>query len=611
MRVNLCIVTFVNSTCVNLVEPTRLISLNLKHFFIVLTTCIGMVLTGCGGSKNLSQVKSVGKKQVSKSEFDQETSMRLRSLFIDAQAQKNIGNLNEAMELLNQVLSIDPNNDAALYDQALILDSQKEYGTAINKVNQARAIDESNKWYKVLAADLYAYTNQLEEAEKIYAELAGMGRDFYEFNYDLASLRMKKGDFNGAIKALDEVEKEIGLNEELVLQKHALYLETRQPQKSRDELQKLIDNNPNQPDYHMLVARTYEIEGNQEKVLETYAKVQELDPDNGHIKFALYHHYSANGDQAKAEQLMKEGFANPDVEIDAKMEQLLWLYETTSPNDDKSEFVGGLLQEIVTQHPDEAKSHAISGDFYLRDGKTREARNAFKKASEIDPSRIAVWDQLLNLDAQLNESQWLVEDSELAIELYPTSPIFFYYNGVANNDQGNSQKALEMLTMGKDLVVNDPLLKSEFLAAIGNTYYRLKKYDKAFDNFDQSLVLNENNSLVLNNYSFYLSERSSSLEKAEAMAKRANELQPNSATFQDTYAWVLFKQKKYKEAKTWIERAISNGGENSGEILEHYGDILHELGEVDKALAYWIKAKEKGDHSDQLLQKIERKTLID
>jgi hypothetical protein len=52
-------------------------------------------------------------------------------------------------------------------------------------------------------------------------------------------------------------------------------------------------------------------------------------------------------------------------------------------------------------------------------------------------------------------------------------------------------------------------------------------------------------------------------------------------------------------------KAIEGGGSTSGVIVEHYGDILFKLGELDKAMEQWKLALTLEDHSDELTDKIE------
>jgi Tfp pilus assembly protein PilF len=102
-----------------------------------------------------------------------------------------------------------------------------------------------------------------------------------------------------------------------------------------------------------------------------------------------------------------------------------------------------------------------------------------------------------------------------------------------------------------------------------------------------------------------------SLDKAEQMIQQAIILDPNNSSVEDTYAWVLFKQKKYNEARIWIEKAIQDNRVGSGTELEHCGDILYHLGEKQQALEQWRKAKAAGNKSYQLEKKINEQKYIE
>ena len=145
---------------------------------------------------------------------------------------------------------------------------------------------------------------------------------------------------------------------------------------------------------------------------------------------------------------------------------------------------------------------------------------------------------------------------------------------------------------------------------MGDSYNSLKKFKESNLSYEKALQLNPNNAYVLNNYAYYLSLRNEELEKAASMSKLSNELEANNASFQDTYAWVLFKQKNYKEARTWIEKAIKLNKESATQ-LEHYGDILYHLGEQDGAVEQWKLAQSKGEKSEILKKKIYEKKYIE
>ena len=262
-----------------------------------------------------------------------------------------------------------------------------------------------------------------------------------------------------------------------------------------------------------------------------------------------------------------------------------------------------LLAILERVNPEEAKTHSIAGDFHYRDGRVNEALLSYRKALELDPDRNLIWQQVLVLDHETNDLPALLVDSEKALELYPNEPVFYYYQGLYFQLSKQHNEALDAFRMGKDMVVDNDALLVRFLAAIGDEYYRINDLKRSDEAFDEALRLQPNEVYVLNNYAYFLGLRKERLEQAEQMAKYANELMPNDASYQDTYAWVLFQRGKYNEALVWIEKAVATQAQ-SAELFEHYGDILYKVGRTTDALAQWKKAKTLGGNSTQLNQKI-------
>jgi len=146
---------------------------------------------------------------------------------------------------------------------------------------------------------------------------------------------------------------------------------------------------------------------------------------------------------------------------------------------------------------------------------------------------------------------------------------------------------------------------------LGDDEHELKDNKGSDDAYEKSLTYNPDNVYTLNNYAYYLSVRGEQLDKAAQLAKHANEIQPGTASFEDTYAWILFKQKKYADAKTWIQKAMTDGKEKSATQTEHYGDILFFTGDNDGAVSNWKKAKDYGGASPVLDRKINEKKYIE
>ena len=136
--------------------------------------------------------------------------------------------------------------------------------------------------------------------------------------------------------------------------------------------------------------------------------------------------------------------------------------------------------------------------------------------------------------------------------------------------------------MACKLVVNNKLMETQFYAYLGDAYNQVKDDAKSDEAYEQVLKLDPDHDYVLNNYAYYLSLRNENLERAAEMAKRATELKPNSSANQDTYGWVLYKMGKFEEAKSGLGK-LWKTKKASAVIIEHYGDVLWQLGDTEEA----------------------------
>ena len=156
-------------------------------------------------------------------------------------------------------------------------------------------------------------------------------------------------------------------------------------------------------------------------------------------------------------------------------------------------------------------------------------------------------------------------------------------------------------------------LRSFILGLAGDMFYgrdSLYGKERAYAFYEKALEYNPDNTLVLNNYAYFLSLDERDLDKALAMSGRVMELEPGNPTYIDTYGWVLYKLGRYEEAKTTLRQAVALDADASGELLIHYGDILYALNDYFMASVYWKKAREAGYDPAEIesrLKKIEGK----
>lgn len=584
------------SSIISLLKKQQKAFCLLLFFSVILTSC---------------KPGEIAKSSKGKNQLSEKDELKFKHTFFSASKEKILGNYELAAELYTQCIKTAPNEAAPYYELAVIYDFASNKELSLSYAKRAVDLDPQNSWYLLLYAELLKKHNQSDKAVQIYEKLIKENPNSIEYYYDLANTYLAANNLSDAIKTYDKVEEIIGINEELIVQKQRIYVASGKFEKAISETEKLIKSFPDEVRYYGMLAELYQNINQEEKAIELYSKMSELEPNNAYVLISMSDYHHKKGNVEKAFQLLGQAFASTALDIDTKVKILLSYYVATENDPKLKNEAFKLVEILVSTHPLEAKSYSIYGDFLYREKKFPEAREQFRKALEFEKDKFAIWNQVLILDADLNDFAALEKESNEAIELFPTQPALYLYNGVANMQLENNQKAIESFASGAALVVDNKPLSAQFYANLGDVYHRLKENEASDNSYEKALSYEPGNVLVLNNYSYYLSLRSEKLEKAEKMSKLANELTPGNSNFLDTYAWVLYKMSKFAEAKVWLEKAMQNENSSSATVLEHYGDILYQLNDKQKAYEYWQKAKETGKGSEFLEKKIAERHLFE
>ncbi|HLP14024.1 MAG TPA: tetratricopeptide repeat protein [Flavobacteriales bacterium] len=531
--------------------------------------------------------------------------------YIAAVNEKVSGNFEAAAKLFEDYLQKNPKSADAYYNLSGIYDAQNRTTKALECSRKACELDKTNKWYLLQKAYLLQRNFDYKETVVTYQELIKLDGENADFYFALADAQVRNNQVDGAIETLNKAEKKLGTSFEITYEKYRVYTMAGKYDKAIVELEKISQENPGEARIYGMLGELYEQTGNSQKALEMFEKILKSEPDNGNVHLSLFQYYLKQKNDAKALEELKKAFESPNVEVDTKMRVMLDYFERSERRPELRPEAYDLLNLMEKAHPGDAKTYSIYADFLFRDNKVREARDKYRKAVEIEKDKFVIWNQLILLDAQLNDKVALNEDSKQAKELFPTQAGFYFYYGLSCNQLKKYNEAVEALTEGVNLVLDNDQLMVEFYQGLGEAYNYLGKHSESDENYEKALKINPDNAYALNNYSYYLSLRKEKLDKAAAMSKRSNELVKDNPSFMDTYGWILFQTKQYEEAEKWIMKAILSDDGQNGTLFEHYGDVLFQLNRKSEALEYWNKAKAAGDYSKQLDQKIKEGKYVE
>lgn len=542
--------------------------------------------------------------------LDYDDSTRITELFFSGLGAKAKLNMQQAGNFFKQIIDIDPANDAALYELAGIYNAQNQEKEAETLIKTAIKAKPDNEWYWLLLADVYKKTNNLPQLTLVFDELIRIAPKKDEYYFDKATTLLNQNKTDEALAIYDTLEKKHGLSDDIVNARQRVYQKQGKTDKAGDELEKMIKSNPSDVSNYIQLGQMYYNAGNNDKALEVLIQARNADPGNALVRVTLADLYRAQGKVEESYAELKSAFENTSVDVDSKVRMLL-TYLPKFKDARGMEEANTLGSILVQSYPSDAKVQAIYGDILYQQKKSADALKAYKKALELDDQNYMIWENVLQIEVAASDFDAAIKDGEEAITVFPAQAVLYLYTGVAYTQKNEHEKAIRYLKNAANLETEDMGRQSQIYAGLGDAYNAMKNYPESDKAFDKALQMNPDNTYALNNYAYYLSLRGVNLEKAAQMSKRSNEKEPDNGTFEDTYAWILFRQKKYKEARVWMEKAIKDTKGGSAAQADHYGDILIQLGEPALAVQQWTKAKNLGLKTDKLDRKINEKRYIE
>lgn len=550
--------------------------------------------------------------QASLNQLSPEQQRKFDYFYYEAANLKNAGKYDAAYDLFSYCLSLDTASSPVLYELAMFQLQRNRPEKAVEMLKSAVAHSDDNFTYRMTLAGLYRNLGMYGEASDSYEELVKRYPDKSELNYYLADALTQEGEIGAAIDAYNVLESTMGMNETLSLQKFKLYQTLKQPDKAFEEIEKLANKYPMNARYRLLMGDLHLENEETEKALACYQQAHEIDPDDPRYIVSMANYYDQTGDKEAAEQEIRDALMNEKLDVETKVGILSRYVQRLQQTQQGIENANSLFQTLLDQHPEDTELKLMYGSLLMAQQKEEEAKFQFQLVTEMEPSNEGAWQQLLNISLKGEDIPEVIRICTRCKELFPEAPEYYFYLGIGYYMQEKYQESLDTYYAGLKIIPEgNGVVKSNFYGQIGDLYYQMEKMDEAYKAYDEALKYNENNAPVLNNYSYFLTLDKKDLKKAERMAAQCIKLEPDNATYLDTYAWVFFVQGNYTLAKIYIENALSKDKTNSAELVDHYGDILYMSGEKDKALEQWKKAKEMGKDTDVLKQKIAKGIYIE
>ena len=534
--------------------------------------------------------------------------------FLEGVRQQEMGNLTAAFDLLRHARDLNPNAPEVYYLLAPYYVDLKDDTRSRAYYERAATLDPENSSYIEKLGQLYVsqkdYPNAINAYEKLYA-LNKARVDVLQILYQLYG---SQNEFQQMINVLNRIEVLEGSSEQISLSKMQIYEQMGEKRKEYDELKSLVDSHPLDLNYKVMFGNWLLQNGKKKEAVKLYRNVLKEEPTNALAKLSLLDYYRTIGDQATVDVITQELLQSPKTEKETKIALLRQVISSNQQANvsDSAEVMKLFSQALSVPQTDADILMMKAAYMSLKKMPKAEINHVYEQAIDVEPDNSRARIALIQNIWDTGDYDKVIAICRPAQEYNPEEMVFYYFQGMAQYQKHENDAALQTFRKGVSQIKADsnPDVVSDFYALMGEILHEKGHLAESFQAYDSCLQWKPDNIAAMNNYAYYLSEANKDLPKAEQLSYKTIKAEPNNSTFLDTYAWILFQQKRYEEAKIYIDQAIRSDSTLTGVVKEHAGDIYAMTGDINKALEFWQQSLKGGNQSAVLKKKIQLKKYV-
>ena len=528
--------------------------------------------------------------------------MKARYYFMQGSLAAANGEMDQAYEYFKKAYEVDPGYLDASFNygnqRLFVRNDTMQSNVELEKSRRMMQdyVDANPK--DLYATQMYGYIatalDTVDEAVRVYEKTYSLMPKETHLLQLLADSYMRSMRGKDAIGSLERYEAIEGKSKDVSLKKITILLAMKDTVAAIGEVESLVESNPRDPYSRILKGNLYEVVGNMDSVYKAYRDAEELAPGNGAVKMSLAQYYRNVGDSIMLDNMMYEALLSEEFELEDKLGILGdYLQKLIDDEGDKSRG-DHLFAVLMEQYPHEPDVLEMSARYAGAKGDFAGASEAIGYAIDMDGANEKYWLMLLSFELTDRRYEDAIKDYRRAKEhLEPSMQLKNLYAAAASmlEDADEAEKILSGLLEETDTRLSTPEGRSEvrkslnydglawvssLYCMLGDLYYKKGNEDKAFDEYENSLLFLSDNALTLNNYAYFLSEADRDLEKAKEMSRRSLNLTENNATYLDTYAWILYKLGEYSEAYEVMKLAMEiaeREGDDNEEFQKHWEAI--------------------------------------
>lgn len=509
------------------------------------------------------------------------------------------GQINEAAALLVANMDLDSTISypelyaTSAFQLYKILYDAKQYSEAFHFIKLAHHYNpENNVYLRDLAWMEYGF-QQYKLAIKHFKELNKRQPYNSDNIYSLCQIYLQDKQYNKALKELKKYQYLEGHSVQILAQCAAIHGQSGKPQKAEKEVINYINEHPEDKlDASLLLSRIYL---NNTKNTESFNLLLQLNneyPNDGTILTSLAEHYKNLNNDSLYEKYSLDAVKSATFNattavkiIRPTLSGYVQLEDTTN--------ITSILNTLNTIYPNESPIIELQADVYKALKDTTNWRSALYDLQKIRNNDKVLDFQLVTLAESLFDNKEIYRLTKEGYDKYGDDTWAYYYIiSLAKNEMTDSliSESNRLLPL-----ISTSNIKSRVYQMVGDIYSSQNQDSLAMQMYDSCLIYDPNNSGALNNVAYNITKQPNpDLKKAEKMAAKALELDPESIYILDTYAWILFLQDDNFLSEFYFDKLLrvekEQGQQPSIETLYHIGCLYLKTNRIEQAKEMWQKA---------------------
>jgi tetratricopeptide (TPR) repeat protein len=244
-------------------------------------------------------------------------------------------------------------------------------------------------------------------------------------------------------------------------------------------------------------------------------------------------------------------------------------------------------------------------------------REAEEERKPVERFRTLVIEEMILSIAQQGEDDRANDTIDRIFKSQPNNWLSLDLKARVYRIVGKSKEAVKTYEDELDRIKNDKDLKDEskesliddIRYSLSGVYVETNQIDKAAEQLKALLKKDPDNPTYNNDLGYIWADHDMNLTESEKLIRKAMEddrkqrrkANPkddkDNGAYLDSLGWVLFKQKKYDEAKKYLQKAVELEEGKHIEIFDHLGEVLMALGKKPEAVAAWKKGVESASET--------------